>query len=303
MKKVLFLTLFIGMIGLMSCHRNSMDKHDVPSTPVNTEQLPDQAKATLNKIEGYTVASSAKFANTTDRGSLYESRLVAKMRAVATAIEIEFDMNGIWTDVEAENGHIPLETIKSLPHFPVKIVEYIKANQLLVEEIERKSYGFKVETVDNRKFFFDKMGELISNKEPENPTVTPDNTAGEAALSFMNAHFPGYRIVQTSTEREEGALHYKFYLQKGYNEGYKLEYKAPATLVEIEGDEDWRLFIPESALRAFLPDPAITYLVNKKLIGFVSDAKLEKSMYEVEAGKYDLKFSLLGELLEEEIDD
>lgn len=92
----------------------------------------------------------------------------------------------------------------------------------MVEEIERKSYGFKLETVDDRKFFFDKRGELTGNKEPENPAVKPDNSAAKAALSFMNAHFPGYRIVQTSTEKEDGALHYKFYLQKGYNEGYKL---------------------------------------------------------------------------------
>lgn len=265
--------------------------------------MPDEAKTTLNAIEGYDVASSVKYAIPTDRGSLYESRLVAKMRAVATIIEMEFDINGVWTDIDAENGHIPTELIKRLPHFPAKIVEYIQKNQLLVEEIERKSYGFKLETEDDLKFFFDKRGELIGNKEPENPAVKPDNSAAKAALSFMNAHFPGYRIVQTSTEIEDGALHYKFYLQKGYNEGYKLEYRTPDTLVEIEGDDDWRLFIPESALRAFLPAPAITYLANKKLLAFVSDVKLEKNVYEVEAGRYDLKFSTTGELLREEIDD
>ncbi|MFC2270176.1 MAG: hypothetical protein ACFNJO_04330 [Porphyromonas endodontalis] len=74
-------------------------------------------------------------------------------------------------------------------------------------------------------------------------------------------------------------------------------------MVEIEGDDDWHLFIPESALRAFLPAPAITYLANKKLLAFVSDVKLEKNVYEVEAGRYDLKFSTTGELLREEIDD
>lgn len=303
MRKVLFFSLLIGMIGLVSCGRRGLDSDSVPTTPVSTDLLPSEARTTLDAIKGYDVASSVKFAFPTDRGSLFESRLLSKMRTAATILEIEFDMNGIWTDIEAENGHISLEVIMRLRHFPRRIAEYIEKNPLLVEEIERKSYGFKVETVEDAKYFFDKRGNLIGNNEPKDPVVNVDETITRAALSFVNAHFPGYRIVRTNTERENGALHHKFYLQKGYNEGYKLEYRTPDTLVEIEGDEDWRLFIPESALRAFLPRPAINHLVNRKLLALVSNVELDKNVYKVEAGRYDLKFSYTGELLEEEIDD
>ena len=120
MRKVLFFSLLIGMIGLVSCGKRGLDNDSIPTTPVGMEQLPDEAKTTLNAIEGYDVASSVKYAIPTDRGSLYESRLVAKMRAAATIIEMEFDMNGVWTDIDVENGHIPTELIKRLPHFPAK---------------------------------------------------------------------------------------------------------------------------------------------------------------------------------------
>lgn len=302
MKKLLFLALSLGGLAWAGCSKKGVDASSIPTVSVTTDQLPTEAKATLNAIKGYTVASSTKFSRATDRGSLYESRLIASMRAVASSIEIEFDINGLWTDVEAENGEIPYETIESLLHFPAKIVEYIKANRLRVEEIERKSYGFKVETTDNKKFYFDKMGKLISNKEPESPSMASESTTVEAALKFTEAHFPGYKILYANKEREDGTIHHKFYIQKSYNEGYKLEYREPATLVEIEGDEDGRVFIPKSALEAFLPSVAVSYLVNERLIDFISSAKLERNHYEVEAGNYELKFSHTGELIKRQRD-
>ena len=41
MKKVLFFSLLIGMIGLVSCGKRGLDNDSIPTTPMGTEQMPD----------------------------------------------------------------------------------------------------------------------------------------------------------------------------------------------------------------------------------------------------------------------
>lgn len=165
MKKTLFLFLLVGLLGLSGC--NDLNNDSLKTIPIKTHELPKAAQITLDGIKDYIVVSSVRYTVTSDRGSLYETKMVSTIKMIAPPFEIEFDKDGIWTDVEteAEKGHFMIETIQCLPHFPSAIVRYIKNHDLRVEEIERTPYGFKVETIDDRDFYFNKLGIYLGDDD------------------------------------------------------------------------------------------------------------------------------------------
>ncbi len=289
MKKLLILTLGLGLLASCDSSDNPID-----TTIISTNAtLPAQAQEVITRLDGYTLERVNQFATASSIGSLYEGKLVAKARSTeATRLDIEFDGSGLWTDIEAENGYIPRATIASLKDFPAVIVTYIVDNSLLVEEIERKSYGFKVETTTDVEYLFDKAGLLLSQSSVgsggDASTSTP-NVGGDVASvasAFASKHFSGYSIVYSKADRDDGVTYYKYYLQRGYRDSYKLTYDTAGKLVEIEGDDNLGLFIPQSALVDFLPASAVTYIGAN--ISKVAEAQWENGFYVVEipTGEY-----------------
>ncbi len=58
--------------------------------------------------------------------------------------EIDFDMDGVWKEIESKYNGIPASTLKSLPQ---PISSYVSANYKgwIITEMKRKRYGYKIE--------------------------------------------------------------------------------------------------------------------------------------------------------------
>lgn len=301
MKNVLLLALGLGLMTSCSSD-NEVDQITISSSA----KLPSSAMDVVNALEGYTLVGAQQFALVSEIGSLYEGVLVSKARSTAAArLEMEFDTYGMWTDVEAESGFIPQATLASLRDLPVSLLSYLSDNALQVEEIERKSYGFKVETISERKYLFDKAGLLLSSTAADAPD---ESTSGQqvstevtaVASAFAAKHFSGYRIMYSKVDTEDGALVYKYYLQRSYRDSYKLVYSAASQLLELEGDEDLRLYIPSSALAEFVPERVVTQLSNQATQ--VTDAAIEDDHYVLETSAGEYRFTRTGTLVSFERD-
>lgn len=299
--KVMMMALGLGLVALTSCDKDADDVIAQGTTTTEAlEMLPQEARTVVSSFAGYTVSRTVQYRAASERGTLYESTLRPQVVAGGVVIDIEFDANGLWTDVDAENGVLPHDFIASLPSFPTAIVSYIRSNSLAVEEIERKAYGFKLDLTSDADLLFDKEGVLISGAgtgSGNGTTPTPDNGSAAKAQAFAAAHFPGYSIAYSKTEYDDGQTYTKYYLQQGYRNSYKLVYDAAGTLVEIEGDDDLRLYLPESALSAFLPAGAVSTLKSRNLLGTVAEVQLEYGRYVVDVPGRDLIFDGNGQFV------
>lgn len=295
----------LGLATLASCNKaDEVLEQNPQSTEVATDalaSLPESARTVVNSFRSYTVTRTVQFQEASERGSLFESTLAPQAKAAGVYIDIEFDANGLWTDVEAENGVLPYDFIASLPNFPRAIVDYIRTNNLAVEEIERKSYGFKLDVTTGADLLFDKKGELISRgNKGGGTTPTPDpapQTVASKAKEFAAKHFPKYSIVYTKTGNDDGRAYTKFYLQHGYRNSYTLKYDATGNLVEIDGDEDYRLYVPQSALSAFLPAKAVSSLKQYNLARVVTEVEFKNNRYMVDTPNYELYYAADGTYL------
>ncbi len=307
--KTTVMIMALGLATLASCSKADevLEQNSQPTEVATTNALatlPESARAVVNSFRSYTVTRTMQFREASERGSLFESTLVPQTNVAGGYINIEFDASGLWTDVEIENGALPHDFIASLPNFPLAIVDYIRTNSLAVEEIERKSYGFKLDMTTGANLLFDKKGSLMSNVssggQGAGTTPTPDpvpQTLANKAKEFTARHFSGYNIVYTKAGYDDGRAYTKFYLQQGYRNSYTLVYDAAGNLVEIDGDEDYRLYVPQGALSDFLPAKAVASLKQYNLAGVVTEVELEGNRYIVDTPSYELYYAADGTYL------
>lgn len=127
-------------IGAWSCS-------DDDDEPLAVNMLPDQAKQFVTDYFSNAVIVSAK----TD-GDEYVARL-------SDGVTIDFDKNGVWTDVDAPRGRV-------LPtgFYPEAIDNYIAANYTDggINEISKEARGYDVELVTGVDLVFDINGQFVA---------------------------------------------------------------------------------------------------------------------------------------------
>ncbi len=127
----------------------SSDDNNSSGKAIEYSELPTEAK---NFIETYfsdsEIARVEKDINSVDE--YYEVKFVG-------GAEIDFDESGVWMNVEGNNQPIPTGFINN------SIVEYVTTNYSTtpIESIEKKSYGFDVDLINNTELRFDSEGTFL----------------------------------------------------------------------------------------------------------------------------------------------
>lgn len=151
MKKTILVLGCLLTVGLtsVSCNR---DDDNGTSTIISTTQLPTSSQTFLKTHFSGVGVTKVEKDNTPDSdGTVYEVDL-------ANGFEVNFDVNGNWTDVTSESGATLPSSVVSL--LPVNITKFLAANypNARVTEMEVKSYGYQVEIDNNTELRFDKNG-------------------------------------------------------------------------------------------------------------------------------------------------
>ena len=301
MKKKFLLLMSIFVISLSACSDNA------ESANWKFSELPETAQTFVTTyFNQYMVNKVKKNKKENERGSVYEvtlqkNGLKVALSSISSGIKIEFDRNGEWTEIESltDNGSIPADILELLP---VGIVEYIERNypNKAPEEIERKPYGYKIELVNDKELLFDKNGEILSDSQSGNNNETGSETASDKMNEFIKTHFPGYTIAYVKNEKDNGQRYKKVYLKEGYKKSYKIVFDSNDNWVEVEGDDDIYLLVPESIMQ-LLPGSISDYIKTNYSTGYITEVEKERSMYKVEVvvdrNDFDLYFDLSGNFL------
>ncbi len=282
MKKILF-PVFIAAAAFSLAACDNDNANEPVESSVLLTRLPETAQQVIKSafINGTVQEVSTDLDPTAmARGSAYE----ATIRQNGVALDIEFDAQGLWTDIEAEDdAAIPAAILNALPQLPAALLTYVKTNHAGtgITEIERKAYGFHVELQQDIELLFDKEGVILSQTPAnDSSTATPQNVPG-TVTEFVSKYFAGYSVVRMKSDKEDGLAVTKYYLQKGYNESYKLVYDSAGQLIEVEGDDEPALPVGAEVVSYF--SPAVnTYVTAHYAHYYVVEISKEAATYAVE---------------------
>ncbi|MDO4790109.1 MAG: PepSY-like domain-containing protein [Porphyromonas sp.] len=291
-------TMTLGTtLVLSSCSKNNDVQPEIVVGQESTERLPESASQFVAAyFNGYTVDEVVKRDHENESGALYAGVLKKKNNAIITDnVKIEFDRNGQWIEIESliDGRPIPRNLLSLLP---ASIVAYVDANypNIGLQEIERKAYGFKVELVNDKELLFDKNGDLLNDNSSGTNPDHGQGDAGNTIEKFVETHFPTYKIVYIKTERKNGALQKKVYLKEGYFKSYKVVFDEQNNWIEVEGDDDYYLPVPESVMR-LVPAGISEYVKRNYPRTFVVELKKRAFGFEVElANDVEIRFDKNG---------
>lgn len=295
--------LSLGMTALVftACDKDD-DDNSVLSTGVEAlSTLPTEARTLIFSMNNASVSNTKTYASVSQRGTKYESYVLVNN----TPVEIEFDVQGNWTDIEGlNNAGIPERVLLNLA-VPQLLLDYLKQNNdsFLIEEVERLPYGYQVELSNDREYVFDLSGNLIQTAGLGNwsNNVTPSTQVNALAKTFIDKHFSGYTIQLVKQDIENAATVYKYYIVNGLR-GYKITFDASYNWVEVSGDDDRAAYLPTSVIQ-LLPQAVQNVLPTYSQGQLVESIDREVNRYEVElANGRTLYFSLLGEFQGYELD-
>lgn len=307
MKNFRFLSyaLIVGAttLALPSCDK---DDDDLAVTTTGVEALvtlPNEARSILSSVQGASVSSTKTFSTISERGTKYESYVVLNNAAV----ELEFDSWGNWVDVETTNTISIPENLLIALQIPQALLDNLKqANaNLQIQEVERLPYGYQVELFNDREFVFDFAGTLLQQQglgSISNRPVVPASSVNTTAKAFIDTHFSGYTVQLLKQETEYGRTEYKYYIVSGLK-GYKLSFDTNYSWLEVEGDDDRAIYVPQSVL-SLLPAALQNYLSSNFARLSVVSVDKELNTYEVElSNDTTLYFDLNGNILRTDYDD
>ena len=146
MKKLIltFTALLAFAIIVVSCDKD--DDHQVPAT-----SLPASASTFLNTFKDVTIRKVEKQTPTATNKTAYSVEL-------ANGIEVDFDQEGDWKEVESDNDTaIPTGFISST------IVSYVDTNYRTaqISAIDKVTAGFEVELTNDVDLLFDPSGQFV----------------------------------------------------------------------------------------------------------------------------------------------
>lgn len=149
-KTVLLAGFFASfMLILASC--SSDDNENNNSNVIESSALPENARnfITTHFPEAtYTLVKQNSVAD--DDGSIYDVYL-------SNGFEIDFDVNGNWTDVDGNTQAVPVAII------PASITSYVTANYVgqTINTIEIEATGYDIELSSGLDLVFNAQGEFI----------------------------------------------------------------------------------------------------------------------------------------------
>lgn len=302
-QKIFFLLMIICAMSFWSCDSDNNDP-SIDESEINV--LPEAAKAFITTyFNQYTVNEVVKNETENEKGSIYVSQLQknGNVTGMASNVKIEFDQNGDWTEIESFTDGIPIpdEIMKMLP---IAIEQYINLNYpgIGIEEIEKKAYGYKVELINGKELLFDKNGDILNDVQTGQGPETGDGTTNSIE-NFISAHFPDYSIAYTKNDYENGVLYKKVYLKNGYKKSYKIVFDSDENWIEVEGDDDIYLPVPESIMQ-LLPESISIYIKDKYASTYITEVKKRKTGFEIElANDIELYFNMNGDLISSDHED
>lgn len=297
------LLLGFGVLGLTSCTKDN-DAQAITTSGVEAlSTLPNEARLILSSVQAANVNTTKTFTNLSERGTKYESYVIINNAAV----EVEFDSLGNWIDVEAKNNISIPESLMSALQIPQVLLDNLKQSNanLQIQEIERLPYGYLVELFNDKEYVFDFSGALLQQQglgNINNRPVVPASNVNATAKTFIDTHFSGYTIQLIKQETEYGRLEYKYYIVNALK-GYKLSFDSNYNWVEVEGDEDRAIYVPQSVLN-LLPNSLQSYLSTNFSRYSVVSVDKDLNTYEVDlSNDTTVYFDLGGNFLRAEYDD
>lgn len=149
---------FLVLSGLLALNFATIscgdDRDDDNEIVISENQLPDNAKKFLSTYFSDASVSRVEKENVADDdGTLYEVRL-------SNGFQIDFDTNGNWTGIDGNGKDIPAAVLTLIP---TNILQYFATSSTIfrITEIEKKSYGYKVEINNSTELRFDTNGNKI----------------------------------------------------------------------------------------------------------------------------------------------
>ncbi len=177
MKRVLFwINVFILPLGLLSACDDDDDK------VISYDKLPVTSQSF---IESHFPGVEAVLVEKDDDG--YDVRL-------SNGVEIDFNLNGEWDEVDGKNQELP-EGIRSL--IPASIVEYVTTNypDQAIVEINKEPYGYEVGLSNAVELEFNADGEFIRVDDNDDDITISYDKLPAVSRSFIESHFPGVKTV------------------------------------------------------------------------------------------------------------
>lgn len=227
--KCIFAIQFVFVLFLSSTLVSCSDDDDVkvPEKEIIAEtELPAASRMTINTyFDGATIKEARQISVPNIYNSLYSVSLSSKF-------EIDFDKNGVWTEVESEdNRAIPAKFLEiEVPG----IYTYLQRNyaDFYVIEIEREKYGFTVELNNGTDLVFDKEEQFIGidiDDDKDEVRILFEELP-EITRTFLTVHFPNTDAVTIKKDMDDRDVTYKVFLSSGM----KIEFDAKGSWEEVE---------------------------------------------------------------------
>lgn len=118
---------------------------------ISFAELPEASRTLIeSNFSGITANRVVKKNTANADGTLYETWL-------SNNFEIDFDANGVWTDIDGNMQQVPNALI------PVAILTYTQTNysSFFIEGIDKESYGYQVEISNDVDLKFNADGTFI----------------------------------------------------------------------------------------------------------------------------------------------
>lgn len=148
MKRIILSVAAVIAVAMATVSCNS-DDNNTTETIIQEAELPVQAKSFIDSYFGsYTVLKIER--DTRSVEEYYEVHLT-------DGTQIDFDKEGVWTEVDGNGRTIPTGFIHP------QIVAYITANHptTSVESIGKEVYGFNVDLLNNLDLRFNGTGDFL----------------------------------------------------------------------------------------------------------------------------------------------
>ena len=152
-KNLLATAFFASIIVILaaSCSNDDDNNNGNTSTIIEFSALPENAKTFLTthfpNVESRMIKQNAM---ADDDGSIYDVYL-------SNGFEIDFDINGNWTDVDGNTQAVPTAIV------PEAITTYVTANYAgqTINTIEIERTGYDIELSNGLDLVFDSQGQFI----------------------------------------------------------------------------------------------------------------------------------------------
>lgn len=249
---------------------------DSDKTPVSTDNLPTLAQTFITTHFSTLSIKSVK----KDEDS-YDVEFTNNL-------EIDFDLNGNWTDIDANNNTLPSSIFSLLPS---GINSYLQTKypNTSVEDIEKRISSYKIELANDIELIFDLQGNIwednnnSNNNSDDKDRVSIDNLP-QAAQTILNNYF-----LQTATI---------LYIEKDDNEyeiklsnGTEIDFSASGELIAVE-------VIPGNSVPdGVIPDNILSYVKSNYSTKLIESFEKKYSGYKIELSGYpeiELLFNLNG---------